>query len=64
MTERLNQIESTLAAITKRLNRTTERLDRTAERAEGNRRDIESLIERISNLEKASVSTIRVLVEL
>lgn len=43
MTERLDQIESILVT-------TAERLERTAEQAESSQREVESLIEGISNL--------------
>ena len=43
MVDRLDRIESILAT-------TAERLDRTAERAESNQKDIEALLESISNL--------------
>jgi len=43
MTDRLDRIETVLAT-------TTERLDRTAARAEASQRDVEALLEGISNL--------------
>lgn len=50
MTDRLDKIESILAATAERLDSTAEKLDRTAERSESNQKDIEALLESISNL--------------